>query len=60
MIKKIEQIMRDRGMSWRDFEEVYEGKITRALKRKMVFNIEKLNGMLEPLGIRLTIEKIEQ
>lgn len=55
VLEKIEEGMRESEMSWRKLEVEIEGGVTRGLKRKVMFNVAKLNKILNPLGLELDV-----
>lgn len=59
VIVDLEKTMSEQGMNWADMEIAVEGKKTRALKRKISFNVNKLNEMLKEVGLRLSLEKVK-
>lgn len=60
LIEELEVLMSERDMNWRKLEIEFEGKVTRSLKRKVKFNIEKLNGILKGLGVELSVKKMKK
>lgn len=60
LIEAIEKVMKKKGITWRQWEEDFEGKETRSLKRKVSSNIEKLQGILEVVGLSLEVTELKE
>ncbi|NBC82834.1 MAG: hypothetical protein GVY19_05575 [Bacteroidetes bacterium] len=56
MINELEKIIKDRYGSWTDYSESINMD-KKNVKRYFARNIDKLNEMLEPLGVELSIKE---
>jgi hypothetical protein len=56
MIDYLDEIIKERYGSWTEYCEVV-GKDKRNIKRYFERNISKLNELLQPLGVELTLKE---
>ena len=54
----IDESVKEKFGSWKKFEIAETGKQTSNLKRKIIFNFNKLNTILSKIGLYIEIKKM--